>query len=317
MSSGSDRAFRDVSSTGSTSLASPTALASPTSPIQYGSRRARRAAEEAAQVAAARGGPLGAARASVVRLSGSAVTRRSLRPRVSLTVALVHASAVSAVQDVRDHWWGRRRLAVTSVAITTCLLVTEAAPQSAVAAPTVVVAPPPRSQDFHAVGTSPDALPRSDFTVVGRTTDGVVLTRLPGSAQAVARPVAGTIPSAGNFGGRNVAGCAACSTRHQGTDFAAATGTPVFAVMSGTVVSAGVLGGYGNQVLLRHPDGTETRYGHLSVIGVRPGQSVSVGERLGAVGSTGVSTGPHLHFEVILGHPVDPEPWLAARGLLR
>ncbi|PZE38720.1 hypothetical protein DEJ31_04700 [Curtobacterium sp. MCPF17_031] len=299
-------------------MASPTPLASPTPPIQYGSRRARRAAEEAAHVAAARGGPLRAARATAVRLSGSAVTRRPLRPRASLTVALVHASAVSAVQDVRDHWWGRRRLALTSVAITTCLLVTEAAPQSAVAAPTVVVVPAPRSQDFRVVGTSPDALTRSDFTVVGRTTDGVVLTRLPGSTQAAARPVAGTIPSAGNFGGRNVAGCVACSTRHQGTDFAAATGTPVFAVMSGTVVSAGVLGGYGNQVLLRHPDGTETRYGHLSVIGVRPGQSVSVGEHLGAVGSTGVSTGPHLHFEVILGgHPVDPEPWLSARGLLR
>jgi murein DD-endopeptidase MepM/ murein hydrolase activator NlpD len=134
----------------------------------------------------------------------------------------------------------------------------------------------------------------------------------------VARPVAGTIPSAGNFGGRVVAGCAACSTRHQGTDFAAASGTPVFAVMSGTVESAGVLGGYGNQVLLRHPDGTETRYGHLSVIGVRVGQTVEVGEQIGAVGSTGVSTGPHLHFEVILGgRPVDPEPWLAARQLLR
>ena len=206
---------------------------------------------------------------------------------------------------------------LTSVAITTCLLITDSAPQSAVAASLEVATPAARSQRFRAVGTAPEMLARSDYTVVRRTADGVVLTRLPGSSQPVARPVVGTIPSAGNFGTRDVAGCAACSTRHLGTDFAAPTGTPVFAAMSGAVVSAGMLGGYGNQVLLRHPDGTETRYGHLSVIGVRSGQTVTAGEQLGAVGSTGVSTGPHLHFEVILGgHPVDPEPWLATRGLL-
>jgi murein DD-endopeptidase MepM/ murein hydrolase activator NlpD len=217
---------------------------------------------------------------------------------------------------VRDHWWGRRRLALASVAIAGCLLVTDTAPPAADATPVVVAAPGVPSQVFRAVGATPDIPARADFTIVRRP-DGVLLARQPGSSEAVARPVAGTIPSAGNFGGRSVAGCTACSTDHQGTDFAAATGTPVLAVMSGTVVSAGVLGGYGNQVLLRHADGTETRYGHLSVVDVRPGQSVGVGERIGAVGSTGVSTGPHLHFEVILaGQPVDPEPWLAARGLL-
>jgi murein DD-endopeptidase MepM/ murein hydrolase activator NlpD len=236
---------------------------------------------------------------------------------VSLTVALVRASVVATAHEVRDHCWGRRGLALTSLALAACLAVTDTAPPSAVAAPVETVAPGPVNQDYRVRGTGPDTWARADFTVVGRTAGGAVLTRPSGSGEAVARPVAGTVPSAGNFGGRNVPGCAACSTSHQGTDFAAATGTPVFAVMSGTVESAGALGGYGNQVLLRHPDGTQTRYGHLSVIGVRPGQSVDVGERIGAVGSTGVSTGPHLHFEVVLGgRPVDPEPWLAARGLL-
>lgn len=143
--------------------------------------------------------------------------------------------------------------------------------------------------------------------------DGVRIT----TGSGTVRPVAGTIPIAGGFGGRQVAGCGACSTNHHGLDFAAAAGTPVVAVMSGRVVSAGSLGGYGNQVLLAHPDGTQTRYGHLSRIDVLPGQTLSAGEQLGAVGSTGISTGPHLHFEVLIGGtPVDPAPWLAARGLL-
>jgi murein DD-endopeptidase MepM/ murein hydrolase activator NlpD len=198
------------------------------------------------------------------------------------------------------------------------MVVTDAAPRTAVGAPVVTVAPAGEPQDYRVLASMPDTTGRADFSVADATAAGGRVTRAPGRAEAVARPVAGTIPSAGNFGGRNVAGCAACSTRHQGTDFAAPTGTPVFAVMSGTVESAAPLGGYGNQVLVRHGDGTETRYGHLSVIGVRPGQAVTIGQQIGVVGSTGVSTGPHLHFEVITGgRPVDPEPWLAARGLLR
>ncbi len=79
----------------------------------------------------------------------------------------------------------------------------------------------------------------------------------------------------------------------------------------------GVLGGYGNQILLQHADGSQTRYGHLSQIGVLVGQTVSAGQRIGAVGNTGVSTGSHLHFEVIVGgSPVDPAVWLQGRGLL-
>ncbi|WFR68206.1 M23 family metallopeptidase [Curtobacterium flaccumfaciens] len=78
-----------------------------------------------------------------------------------------------------------------------------------------------------------------------------------------------------------------------------------------------VFGGYGNQVLLQHADGSQTRYGHLSQIGVRGGQTVTAGQRIGAVGNTGVSTGAHLHFEVIVGGtPVDPAVWLRNRGLL-
>ncbi|MEB3311099.1 MAG: peptidoglycan DD-metalloendopeptidase family protein [Snowella sp.] len=85
---------------------------------------------------------------------------------------------------------------------------------------------------------------------------------------------------------------------HQGTDLGAPTGTPVLASYSGEVAIADWMGGYGLTVVLRHLEGTqESRYAHLSEIFVKPGQSVEKGEVIGRVGSTGLSTGPHLHFE--------------------
>lgn len=84
---------------------------------------------------------------------------------------------------------------------------------------------------------------------------------------------------------------------HLGVDYAAPTGTPVRTVGDGTVEFAGVQGGYGNVIYVRHRNNQVTVYAHLSRIFVRKGQRVDQGERIGAVGSTGVSTGPHLHFE--------------------
>ncbi|MDA0267973.1 MAG: M23 family metallopeptidase [Cyanobacteria bacterium] len=86
---------------------------------------------------------------------------------------------------------------------------------------------------------------------------------------------------------------------HTGTDLAAPTGTPVLAAKDGTVTTADYLGGYGLTVILHHEQGTEeTRYAHLSQLMVRPGETVKQGDVVGLVGSTGNSTGPHLHFEV-------------------
>ncbi|MFZ7086789.1 M23 family metallopeptidase [Curtobacterium sp. RRHDQ10] len=139
---------------------------------------------------------------------------------------------------------------------------------------------------------------------------------VPVERRAVVRPVDGAVPDQGNFGTRIVVGCGACSTDHQGTDFAAPTGTAIRSVLDGVVVSAGPAGGYGNAVLVRHTSGLETRYGHMSTIDVAVGERVRAGSRIGAVGSTGISTGSHLHFEVIVeGRQVDPAPWLRARGV--
>jgi murein DD-endopeptidase MepM/ murein hydrolase activator NlpD len=84
---------------------------------------------------------------------------------------------------------------------------------------------------------------------------------------------------------------------HLGTDFAAPTGTPARTVGSGVVSFAGVQGGYGNVVFIKHRNGHETVYAHLSKMNVRVGQNVGQGETIGLVGATGWATGPHLHFE--------------------
>jgi murein DD-endopeptidase MepM/ murein hydrolase activator NlpD len=104
---------------------------------------------------------------------------------------------------------------------------------------------------------------------------------------------------------------------HRGVDFAAPAGTPVFAAADGVVVSAGRAGGYGRMVRLRHANGTETRYAHLSAFarGLRAGGRVRQGEVIGRVGSSGLSTGPHLHYEVAeRGRPVDPATLRAEAG---
>jgi len=88
---------------------------------------------------------------------------------------------------------------------------------------------------------------------------------------------------------------------HLGVDYAAPTGTPVRTVADAQVEFAGVQRGYGNVIILRHRNNQTTLYAHLSRIDVRKGQRVSQGDRIGAVGSTGASTGPHLHFEFIEG----------------
>jgi murein DD-endopeptidase MepM/ murein hydrolase activator NlpD len=98
---------------------------------------------------------------------------------------------------------------------------------------------------------------------------------------------------------------------HQGLDIAAPQGTTVTAAAAGTVIMAQWYGGYGNYVLIDHGGSYSTGYGHLSAMYVSAGQSVQRGQAIGAVGSTGQSTGPHLHFEVrIAGKPVDPAPRL-------
>lgn len=120
------------------------------------------------------------------------------------------------------------------------------------------------------------------------------------------RPISGGRKSSG-FGRRN-APTKGASSYHKGVDWATPTGTPVYASCGGTVAKAGWGSGYGYVVYINHEDGRQTRYGHLSKVLVSVGQKVKQGERIALSGNTGVSTGPHLHFEILInGVQVDPE----------
>lgn len=109
------------------------------------------------------------------------------------------------------------------------------------------------------------------------------------------------------------------SGSHTGVDFEAAQGTKVRSVAAGEVVEAAVDGSYGNSVVIKHRDGTYTQYGHLSSISVSAGQTVTSGEQIGLSGSTGNSTGPHLHFEARsgpeYGSDMDPVSYLREHGV--
>ncbi|GHB22642.1 MULTISPECIES: M23 family metallopeptidase [Streptomyces] len=128
-------------------------------------------------------------------------------------------------------------------------------------------------------------------------------------------PVAGSQVTTGYKSG----GALWSSGSHSGVDFRAASGSSVVAVGAGTVVEAGWGGAYGNNIVLRMADGTYTQYGHLSSMGVSVGQSVTSGQQIGLSGSTGNSTGPHLHFEARTtpeyGSDMDPVAYLRAHGV--
>lgn len=128
----------------------------------------------------------------------------------------------------------------------------------------------------------------------------------------VRKPVIGEVDMSSPFGMRMdpFNGRAAI---HTGIDLRGETGDPVHATAAGKVTIAGREGGYGNMVELDHGNGLATRYGHLSRIDVKIGQMVRIGETIGRIGSTGRSTGPHLHYETrVRGEAVDPQKYLRA-----
>lgn len=105
---------------------------------------------------------------------------------------------------------------------------------------------------------------------------------------------------------------------HKGLDMAAPTGTPIYATADGLVSKAEWFGAYGNFVSIGHGGELETRYGHMSRMAVAAGQRVRKGDLIGYVGSTGRSTGPHLHYEVrVAGQAVDPTPYMTESGAER
>ncbi|MFF2660227.1 peptidoglycan DD-metalloendopeptidase family protein [Kitasatospora sp. NPDC058032] len=143
----------------------------------------------------------------------------------------------------------------------------------------------------------------------------VVTTPVVAATSGYTTPVAN--PKLGTAYG--VAGSMWSSGHHTGADFIASTGTPLRAVANGTVVKAGNGGAYGNEVEIKLADGKYAQYAHLSSIGVKIGQTVTVGQQIGLSGATGNVTGPHLHFEIRTGSEygsdINPIAYLRAHGV--
>ena len=128
------------------------------------------------------------------------------------------------------------------------------------------------------------------------------------AGNTVVFPTSGTLTS--GFGQR-------WGTMHNGIDVANSVGTPIVAVMDGTVINAGPAQGFGNWVVIKHDGGEVSVYGHMRNYSVSVGQRVSAGEQIAQIGNEGRSTGPHLHFEIRPDGvtPVDPQVWLNKQGI--
>ncbi|WP_055553748.1 transglycosylase family protein [Streptomyces sp. NBRC 110028] len=137
----------------------------------------------------------------------------------------------------------------------------------------------------------------------------------PAAATGFTAPVSGVSPTTSY----RASGSSWSSGHHTGIDFPVGVGTSVKAMATGQVVSAGWADAYGYEVVIRHPDGKYSQYAHLSQLSVRAGQGVNVGQQIGRSGSTGNTTGPHLHFEVrtgpAYGSDIDPLSYLRAHGI--
>ncbi len=167
------------------------------------------------------------------------------------------------------------------------------------------------------------AAPKAEHKAVQKTRSAGEQTRATRSTErAAAQPASSgwVAPVAGGVSTPyRASGSMWSSGYHTGADFIASSGTTVRAVGAGTVVSAGWSGAYGNEVVIKHADGNYSQYAHLSSLAVSAGQSVSGGQQIGLSGSTGNSTGPHLHFEIrtspSYGADIDPLAYLRQHGV--
>ncbi|MEU1522874.1 M23 family metallopeptidase [Nocardia rhamnosiphila] len=227
--------------------------------------------------------------------AGIAVTDRSPVPGIAYRVALAHplrlSAAVPSVRrylDAIDNGERLREQAVVAAAARATLERAKAEAAAAVAG---------REQPWINTAPAPGGLEG------GLIPPGAV----PPGAGGYVLPAPGTFTS--GFGSR-------WGTFHRGIDIAGPIGTPIYAVASGTVIDAGPAAGFGLWVRIRHDDGAISVYGHMYDFFVSVGERVPAGMQIARMGNRGDSTGPHLHFEIILdGQHVDPQRWLALHGL--
>ncbi|MCP3382907.1 MULTISPECIES: M23 family metallopeptidase [unclassified Bradyrhizobium] len=209
-------------------------------------------------------------------------------------------AALSAVEEGMDSRMRRLRGVVSDLGLNMATL-EAAVPRAAMGGPFVPVKltanAGPFEKQLYRISTT-----RAEMDRLNRT-----LAQVP-----YRKPVVGEVEFTSGFGVRSDPFLGR-PAMHTGLDFRAATGDPARVTANGKVVSAGWSGGYGRMVEVDHGNGLSTRYGHLSEINVKVGEIVKIGQVIGLVGSTGRSTGPHLHYETrIDGEAVDPQKFLRA-----
>lgn len=237
--------------------------------------------------------------------------RNSNKPRGGIEAALARmqdslerleakqASALNAIEESFDSKAKRIRSALADIGINTGK--TAAATSSGVGGPYVPAHLAADNKSFERQ-LSRIQVARTQVDRLTRTLNDV----------PIRKPVSGEIDMSSGFGMR-MDPFLRSPAMHTGLDMRGDTGDPVRATANGTVTIAGVNGGYGKLVEIEHSNGLATRYGHLSSIDVRVGQTVKIGQIIGKIGSTGRSTGPHLHYETrVDGDAVDPQKYLRA-----
>lgn len=209
-------------------------------------------------------------------------------------------AALSSVEDNYESRMRRMRGVISDLGLNVAHL-EAAAPRGGIGGPFVPVRPPSNADTFE----------RQIYRINLTRTQIDKLTRTL-SLVPYRKPVVGNVEFSSGFGVRSDPFLGR-PAMHTGLDFRASTGDPVRVTANGRVVNAGWSGGYGRMVQVDHGNGLSTRYGHLSEINVKVGEQVKIGQVIGAVGSTGRSTGPHLHYETrIGGEAVDPQKFLRA-----
>lgn len=307
-------------------------------PLPRSSTRRTRPAVTAAQSVAATESTAG--ESAAVRRAAAAATRsarltRAARPgRRPRVAASVTATAPGADRRVSL----KRRLvsnlvSVSAMAGVGLMLVATTVPANAFSRPDITaesavneVSALDESQELTVEAVAAPTVVRDGYTVISQQQQMaakygnrlMLFTNNPNGTVQWPFPTGAPITS--GFGGRQVAGCGFCSTYHEGLDFTPGAGVPIQSIAEGVVSRVQVGGAYGNHVEIEHFVNGQlvtSTYSHMQYgsIDVAEGQAVTVGQVVGSVGSTGASTGPHLHLEIHLdGTPVDPFAWLQANA---
>ena len=296
--------------------------------------RATRAARAAKTAAAARDDAEARAREAALAASVSRARASSVAAQLARSGSTSQETAGLILQGLgaKDTLWALSRMSELSVSSTTLFseatAAKAAADEAAIVAARAATQAAARAKEARTAATAAQKRYTAVIDLIARQrariqelsaqaedlTDEAVPTTAPAGATSAgwSVPVTGTLRD--KFGPRPNMPVAGLSPFHRGQDIAAPCSTPIQAPASGTVVQAGYLGSYGNWVLLDNGDGIQSGYAHSTTLLVRPGQKVTAGQTIATVGSTGASSGCHLHFEVrVRGVAIDPVPFMAGR----